>query len=102
MELVLTDKQYEYIEDDTRHLMIMGSAGSGKTIFACTKVILYALKYPNARIGVFRQTLPSLRETAWREIIELLDKYQIELPISYIRFILTQMLWSMIEEKDNL
>lgn len=78
MELVLTDKQYEYIDNMTRHLMIMGSAGSGKTIFACTKVILYALKYPNARIGVFRQTLPSLRETSWREIIELLDNYHIE------------------------
>ena len=67
-ELVLTDKQAEHIDDMTRHLMIMGSAGSGKTIFASIKVILYALKYPNARIGVFRQTLPSLRETAWREI----------------------------------
>ena len=78
MELVLTDKQFEYMGDMTRHLMIMGSAGSGKTIFACTKVILYALEYPNARIGVFRQTLPSLRETAWREIIELLEKYNIE------------------------
>lgn len=78
VELVLTDKQYEYINDDTRHLMIMGSAGSGKTIFACTKVILYALEHPNARIGVFRLTLPSLRETAWREIVELLDKYHIE------------------------
>ena len=78
MELLLTDKQYEYIDDMTRHLMVMGSAGSGKTIFACTKVILYALQYPNARIGVFRQTLPSLRETAWREIVELLDKYKIE------------------------
>jgi len=78
MDLVLTDKQYEYIDDMTRHLMIMGSAGSGKTIFASTKVILYALKYPNARIGVFRQTLPSLRETAWREIVELLEKYNID------------------------
>lgn len=78
VELVLTDKQYEHIDDMTRHLMIMGSAGSGKTIFACTKVILYALAHENARIGVFRQTLPSLRETAWREIVELLDKYGIE------------------------
>lgn len=78
MDLVLTDKQYEYIDDMTRHLMVMGSAGSGKTIFACTKVILYALKYPNARIGVFRQTLPSLRETAWREIVELLENYNID------------------------
>ena len=78
MELVLTDKQYEYINDDTRHLMVMGSAGSGKTIFASTKVILFALEHENARIGVFRQTLPSLRETAWREIVELLDKYKID------------------------
>ena len=78
MDLVLTDKQYEHIDDMTRHLMVMGSAGSGKTIFASTKVILYALRYPNARIGVFRQTLPSLRETAWREIVELLEKYNIE------------------------
>lgn len=78
MELVLTDKQYEYIDDNTRHLMVMGSAGSGKTIFACTKVILYALKYPNARIGVFRLTLPSLRETSWLEIRNLLDQYKID------------------------
>lgn len=77
-ELVLTDKQAEYIDDMTRHLMVMGSAGSGKTIFASTKVILYALEHPNARIGVFRQTLPSLRETSWREIRELLEKYYID------------------------
>lgn len=54
MQLVLTDKQYDYISDMTRHLMVMGSAGSGKTIFACTKVILYALEYPNARIRRFQ------------------------------------------------
>ena len=78
MQLVLTDKQAEHIDDRTRHLMIMGSAGSGKTLYASIKVILYALEYPKARIGVFRQTLPSLRETAWREIVELLEEYKIE------------------------
>ena len=77
-ELVLTDKQEEWIDDKTRHLMIMGSAGSGKTFFACVKVIMYALEHPKARVGVFRQTLPSLRETAWREIREILDEYKIE------------------------
>lgn len=78
VELVLSDRQYEFIDDTTRHLMVQGSAGSGKTLYACTKVILYALKYPNSRIGVFRQTLPSLRETSWLEIRSLLDKYKIE------------------------
>lgn len=76
-QLVLTDKQYEHMGDNTRHLMIMGSAGSGKTIFACTKVILYGLEFPGARIGVFRQTLPSLKKTSWKEIRELLVKYNI-------------------------
>jgi len=77
-ELIVTDKQAEYLDDKTRHLMVLGSAGSGKTIFACIKVILYAMEHPKARIGVFRQTLPSLKKTAWLEIRKLLDEYQIE------------------------
>ena len=78
MQLVLTDKQMEHINDKTRHLVILGSAGSGKTLYACIKVMLYALEFPNARIGVFRQTLPSLKKTAWLEIRKLLDQYHIE------------------------
>ena len=62
MELILTDKQFEHINDTTRHLMIMGSAGSGKTIFACTKVILYALEFPSARIRRFQTNAPIFEE----------------------------------------
>lgn len=51
--------------------------GSGKTIFACTKTIKYALEFAGARIGVFRQTLPALKKTAWLEIRNLLEKYNI-------------------------
>lgn len=74
MQLVLTDRQADYIDDKTRHLMVLGSAGSGKTLFASIKTILYGLEHSNARIGVFRQTLPSLKKTAWLEIRKLLDK----------------------------
>lgn len=28
MQLILTDKQADYIDDKTRHLVILGSAGS--------------------------------------------------------------------------
>ena len=77
-EFVATDRQAELIDDKTRFLLITGSAGSGKTIFCCLKVILYAIEHPRARVGVFRSTLPALRETAWREIRELLDKFNIE------------------------
>ena len=41
VELVLTDKQMEYIEDKTRHLVVLGSAGSGKTLFASIKTTLW-------------------------------------------------------------
>ena len=77
-ELVLTDKQADFIDDRTRHLMVLGSAGSGKTLFACVKTILYATEHPRARCYVFRQTLPSLKKTAWLEIRKLLDQLKIE------------------------
>ena len=39
----LTEKQEKYINDKHKYLLVEGSAGSGKTIFAVHKVILYAL-----------------------------------------------------------
>lgn len=78
VEFVATDRQAELIDDKTRFLLITGSAGSGKTIFCCLKTILYAIEHPKARVGVFRSTLPALRETAWLEIRSLLDKFHID------------------------
>lgn len=78
VEFVLTDRQYEMIDDKTRFLLITGSAGSGKTIFCCFKTIMYAINHPKARVGVFRSTLPALRETAMLEIRNLLDNLGIE------------------------
>lgn len=46
-------------------------------MFACHKVLLYAFTHKNAKIGVFRLTLPSLKQTAWLEIRQLLDKYEL-------------------------
>ncbi len=73
----LTPTQQRWIKDTTRELLIEGSAGSGKTIFACIKVIMYALENPNASIYIYRKTLPSLKRTSWKEIRQLLDKYKI-------------------------
>lgn len=73
----MTPAQIEHIGDTTRELMVEGSAGSGKTYFACYKVIFYGLQYPNARIYVYRVTLPSLKKTAWLEIRNILQKYEI-------------------------
>ena len=77
-EFVATDRQADILDDKTRFLLVTGSAGSGKTIVCCLKTILYAIEHPKARVGVFRSTLPALRETAWLEIRELLLKFKID------------------------
>lgn len=78
MEWKLSEKQAKYIDDDSNELLVEGSAGSGKTLFACSKVIFWAINNPNSRIGVFRKTLPSLKKTSWLEIRKLLDTHSIE------------------------
>lgn len=75
---ILSPKQKKYIFNRDRVLIVEGSAGSGKTMFAVHKVILYALQHKNARIGVFRYTLPSLRQTSWKEIRDKLNYYGIK------------------------
>ena len=77
VEWELSEAQAEHFFDRSRYLIVEGSAGSGKTIFASHKVVLYALEHKNARIGVFRLTLPSLKITAWLEIRNVLIKYKI-------------------------
>jgi len=73
----MTPTQKRWINDNTRELLIEGSAGSGKTIFACFKSIKYGLEYENASIYIYRKTLPSLKRTSLKEIVQILDKYHI-------------------------
>lgn len=73
MDIEMTKSQQKWINDRTRELLIEGSAGSGKTLFACYKVIFYALTYPKASVYVYRKTLPSLKRTSWKEIRSCLD-----------------------------
>lgn len=74
----LSEKQLKHLGDTTRFLVIEGSAGSGKTIFAAHQTVHYALTHPGARMLVCRQTLPSLRETSWHEIRQVLIKSKID------------------------
>ena len=47
------------------------------TLFACYKVIFYALTYPKASVYVYRKTLPSLKRTSWKEIRTCLDNMSV-------------------------
>ena len=73
IDVEMTAPQRKWINNRTREFLVEGSAGSGKTLFACYKVIFYALQYPRASIYVYRKTLPSLKRTAWTEIRNILQ-----------------------------
>lgn len=69
--------QIEHLDNTKRELLIEGSAGSGKSIFAIAKTVFYALKYPGARILVGRTTMPALKDTSILETRDLLWKLKI-------------------------
>lgn len=77
VNIEMTPTQKRWINDKTRELLIEGSAGSGKTIFACLKAIKYGLENRDASIYIYRKTLPSLKRTSLKEIVSILDKYHI-------------------------
>ena len=55
----------------------MGSAGSGKSHFIAQKLIIKAINDPGRRILVCRKTANTLRETVWRNIVDMLMFFQI-------------------------
>ena len=65
LDIPMTEPQRKWINEPAREFLVEGSAGSGKTKFACYKVVFYALQYREASIYVYRKTLPSLKRTAW-------------------------------------
>ena len=67
----------EVIEYREKYLFVYGSRGSGKSTTVAHKIISHALEYPKSKILVTRKTLPSLRVTAMRILLEELDKYQV-------------------------
>ena len=60
IDVPMTAPQRKWIGETASEFLIEGSAGSGKTLFACYKVIFYALQYHHASIYVYRKTLPSV------------------------------------------
>jgi hypothetical protein len=55
-----------------REKAIIGAVGSGKTIALCADGIAHMLEQPGSRGGLFRQSVPSLRDTTETEFINLL------------------------------
>ena len=78
LDIPMTAPQKKWINESAREFLVEGSAGSGKTIFACYKVVFYCLQYHHSSWYVYRKTLPSLKRTAWKEIRNILYNIALE------------------------
>lgn len=71
---VIADIKYKYdYSIGTHEVLLSGAIGSGKSILAAHIVIDHAMRFPNARIGIGRRSLPDLKATIFRTITEHLE-----------------------------
>lgn len=71
---VVADIKYKYdYSIGTHEVLLSGAIGSGKSVLAAHLIIDHALRFPNSRIGIGRRSLPDLKATIFRTIIEHLE-----------------------------
>ena len=68
-----------YLTDYSHKFEILyGGSGSGKSHFIASKIILKCLKYSDRKVLIVRKTLVSQRDSCWRLILDILEKWQIK------------------------
>lgn len=61
----------------THELLFSGSVGSAKSILAAHIAVKHCLKYPRARCGVGRRSLPDIKSTIFQLILEHIEEPEI-------------------------
>ena len=73
------DRIFDYFDDDqTTEVLFGGSAGSAKSYGLCALIILKALEYPGARIGLARNELTNLKKTTIVSFFEVANDWGLE------------------------
>lgn len=68
------------IKTKSKIVLNIGGARSGKSYALAQLLIMKALNYPNLNIGIARKTMPALKMTARRLILDLLKQYNLFQP----------------------
>lgn len=74
----LIRKDFNYAEA-TLEILLSGSYGSAKSIFMAHIAVTHCLLYPGARACLARKSMPDLKDTIFKEIIEHLEGYDTEI-----------------------
>lgn len=71
---VVADIKYKYdYSIGTHEVLLSGAIGSGKSVLAAHLIIDHALRFPNSRVGIGRRSLPDLKATIFRTIVEHIE-----------------------------
>ncbi|WP_417447207.1 phage terminase large subunit [Kangiella sp.] len=63
-------QEYDYEAHGLLELLLSGAVGSAKSIFAAHMGVTHCLMYSDAVLGLFRQTMPDLKETIFATMEE--------------------------------
>ncbi len=75
---VFNDVYFPILKNESRYLIIYGGAGSGKSVFIAQKHVLRCLSEKKHRFLIIRETFKSHRESTFKEIIEVLERWKIK------------------------
>lgn len=73
----LTEKQLEVYQDDTRHRVLVGGRGSGKTAIGCCELLRAALETPKCHVIYFSTTIKRGLVTVFDRLKELNSEHHL-------------------------
>jgi phage terminase large subunit len=75
---IFNKKFYALLKNQSRHLVLYGGAGSGKSIFAGQKILFRMLSEKNHRFVMVRKIHKTIRNSQFKMLLDLIDKYNLE------------------------
>jgi hypothetical protein len=72
--LQLVRKDFDYAHHGTLEILLSGSYGSAKSVLLAHLAVTHCLDNKKARVAIVRRSLPDLKKTIFKEIIEHIDE----------------------------
>lgn len=70
-----SERQTKFHKSEAFETMYGGAAGGGKTAAIVAEAVTYAMRWPRARIYIFRKTIPELKQSVIPEIYKQCSDY---------------------------
>lgn len=106
VERLATFHEFFQSNQNKRLLAVYGGAGSGKSVATAQHIVYLLLTHPNARILVIRKTLPALRITAYRLILDILSQMGVPFYLNkselVIRFNNSEILFKGLDDPEKI